>query len=142
MENSRIKNTDSMPIVISKMAGNNFGAMDVVIKILQDKIIDPDNLLEGVGTIIMLDNFGIYGTDIYVLYNDICERNLVKMIAVLRSVQLGIFDRTILKDACHRQDRSGKDMVPVEDLYLKVKQRLPNFDAEGKGHTEKDESAL
>jgi hypothetical protein len=49
------------------------------------------------------------------------------MLAVLRSVQLGMFDRETLKDACHRQDRSGKSLIPVDLLYSKVKERLPNF---------------
>ena len=52
----------------------------------------------------------------------------MKTLAVLRATQLGFFDNRTLKDACHRQDRSGKSMIPVDELLLKVKERLPNFD--------------
>lgn len=81
----------------------------------------------GMGKILLLDTYGIYGTDIYVLYNDICERNLSKMVAVIRATQLGLFNSNILKDACSRQDYSGRKLVPLDELCQKVKERLPLF---------------
>lgn len=82
----------------------------------------------GLGKILALDTLEIYGTNIYVLWNDICDRNTSKMIAVLRANQLGFISDQILKDACHRQDRSGRKTIPVEELYSKVIERLPRFD--------------
>ncbi len=132
MGHERLKLNDSTMDIVIKMAEGNPGAMNVIIELLKPKTIDidPDNIMGGVGSILLMDTFGIYGTDIYILHNDICDRNIVKTIAVLRATQLGMFDMKILKDACHRQDRSGKQLVPVEELYLKVKTRLPRFDAE------------
>lgn len=127
----RIKLTDSTMDVIVKMSEGNPGAMNVVMQLLTPNVaikIDPDNLLGGMGAILTLDSIGIYGTDIYVFNNDLCGRDLAKMLAVLRATQLGFFSRDVLKDACHRQDYSGRELVPVEELYLKVKERLPNFD--------------
>lgn len=126
--NERIKLTDSTLDVVVKMCEGNPGAMNVLMEMLISNNIDPDNGLGGLGAILMLDSLGIYGTDIYVLCNDICNKSLPKMLAVLRAVQLGLFDGTILKDASHRQDYSGCKLVPVEELYLKVKEKLPNFD--------------
>lgn len=113
--------------MVVKMADSNLGAMRVIVEIFNRPDIDPDNALPGIGPILLLDQYGIYGTDIYVLFADICEHDLVKTLAVLRATQMGLFDYNILKDACHRQDRSGKQLIPVEELYLKVKERLPNF---------------
>lgn len=127
--NERIKLTDSTMDVVVKMSDGNPGAMNVLMQMLQPNNIDPDNGLGGLGAILMLDSLGIYGTDIYVLNSDICERNLAKMLATLRAVQLGLFSGDILKDAAHRQDYSGRELVPVDELYEKVKERLPNFDA-------------
>jgi hypothetical protein len=42
------------------------------------------------------------------------------MMAVLRAVQLGKFSGTVLADACHKQDYSGRKLVPVESLYKQV----------------------
>lgn len=128
MRNERIKLTDSTVDVVVKMSEGNPGAMSVLMQLLQPNDIDPDNSMGGLGVILSLDYYGIYGTDIYILNNYICDRDMVKMLAVLRATQLGLFDSNILKDACHRQDISGKSIVPVDELYLKVKERLPNFD--------------
>jgi hypothetical protein len=60
-------------------------------------------------------------------YSDICDRDVAKTLAILRSVQLGFLSENVLRDACHRQDRSGKASIPIEQLCLQVKERLPNF---------------
>lgn len=131
MQNERIKLTDCTMDVVVKMADGHPGAVNVLMQMLTDGAkVDPDSYLGGLGAILSLDSHAIYGSDIYILNNDICERSLPKTLAVLRAVQLGFFSESTLKDACHRQDRSGKSIVPVEELYLKVKERLPNFDAE------------
>lgn len=128
MSNERIKLTDSTMDVVTKMSEGNVGAMHVLMQMLTPNTIDPDSWLGGLGAILILDSLGIYGTDIYVLNNDICMRDLPKTLAVIRAVQLGLFSGDILKDACHRQDYSGRKLVPVEELYTKVKEKLPNFD--------------
>lgn len=80
------------------------------------------------GPLLILDSNGIYGGDIYILFADLCGKDPVKALAVLRAVQLGILDGAVLADACSRQDYSGRQMVNVDELYRKVKERLPNFD--------------
>lgn len=124
---SRIQLTDTPQSALIKMADGNPGAINALIQLYQCDA-DKDSAFGGFGSILSLDTHGIYGTDVYVLWSDICGRDTVKMVAVLRSVQLGLFSESILKDACSRQDRSGKDMVPVDDLYRQVKEQLPNFD--------------
>lgn len=126
---SRINLQDSTMDAVIKMSDGNPGAMNVLMEILsKGKYIDPNDPMQGLGSVLMLDTLEIYGTDIYVLHNDICERNLARTLAVIRSTQLGFFDGSILKNACSRQDYSGKEMIPVHTLYMKVKERLPNFD--------------
>lgn len=129
METNIITSTDSPALIFSKMAKANPGAMNTIIQLYaNNKEIDPGNFLGPLGAILQLDKLGIYGTDIYVLASDICNKNISKMIAVLRAVQLGLFDGRILAEALHRQDYSGCEMVPVDELYAKVKERLPMFD--------------
>lgn len=129
MNNQRIKFNDSTADIFHKMSCGNPGAVNVLIQLMKKgSEIDPQNVLGGFGYILQLDSIGIYGTDICVLHNDICDRDLTKTIAVLRSVQLGFFNGQILKDACSRQDYSGKKLIPVEELYQRVKQNLIQFD--------------
>lgn len=128
MSEQRIKLTDSMPEVLMSMSEGNPGALNVLMEIIKkSQIIDPDNKADGIAVILFLDSLGIYGTDIYILHNDICENDIVMTLAVLRATQFGMFSESVLKDACGRQDRSGRDLVPVQELYLKVKERLPKF---------------
>jgi len=111
--NERIKMGDNPMDIVIKMSEGNPGAMNALMQLTSTF----DTAL-----ILTLDTLGIYGTDIYVLYSDICNRDIMKMVTVIRSVQLGLFDGEILKDACNRQDYSGRKMVPVEELYLKLKE--------------------
>jgi len=94
--------------------------------------IDPDNIMGGLGYLLDLDTLGIYGTDIYVLWSDICGKNVAKMVTVLRGYQLGYISGTVVVDASHRQDYSGRGMINIEEIYNKVKTRLPDFDPENK----------
>lgn len=125
----RITLLDSIASAITKVVEGNMGAMNVCMSLIKDgEKVDPQNIMGGFSYILDLDREGIYGTDIYVFWNDICNRELPKMISVLRAVRLGFFNGKVLADACHRQDYSGRSMVPVDELYKKVIERLPEFD--------------
>lgn len=94
-----------------KMSNGNPGAVVALSELL--KFNDS-----GLGLILWLDDFGIYGTDIYVLYSDICDKDVKKMSAVIRATAQRKFDKNILKNACARQDYSGRELVPVDELVL------------------------
>lgn len=72
----------------------------------------------GLSLILWLDQWGIYGTDIYVLYSDICRKDVKKMAAVIRATRYRKFDHKLLAEAAHRQDYSGRELVPVDELCL------------------------
>lgn len=114
MEKQRIKLTDTTMDVVVKMSEGNPGAMQVLMQMLSTPV-------GGLHNILVLDSLGIYGTDIYVLHNDICERDLNKTLGVITAVQRGLFDGNLLREAAHRQDYSGRDLVPVDELCDKVK---------------------
>jgi len=111
------------------MSDGNPGGLTAMIQLLKEtESIDPINALGGVGNILQLDDMGIYGTDIYVLWSDICDRNTARLITVLRATQLGLISRETVINASSRQDYSGKTMIPIEDLYKQVKGELDVFD--------------
>lgn len=129
---TRIELNDTMVTAVGKMVDGNMGAMSACMDLITNgEKIDPDSALGGFGNLLSLDTHGIYGTDIYVLYNDICERSAAKTITILRAIQLGLFSDDILRDACSRQDYSGREMIDIKDLYRQVKETLPNFDPMG-----------
>lgn len=125
---TRIELNDTTLSAAMKLAEGNSGAMSAIMSLMGDaEKIDPQAFAGGLGVLLSLDSYGIYGTDIYVLWSDICGKDNVKTLAVLRAVQLGFFSKDTLKDACSRQDYSGRELVPVDELYEKVYERLEKF---------------
>jgi hypothetical protein len=119
---------DTSQTAVVKMCDGNPGAMQAICELLRDgHQIAPDDLMCGMGQLLFLDTLGIYGTDIYVLYSDICGRSVRKMCGVLFAVQYGFFSASVLKDACARQDYSGRELVPVDNLCVKVQVEHPNL---------------
>lgn len=139
-KNQRISLNDDLKTCLIKLAEGNPGALTAMIEMCKiSEEIDFDSAFGPYTPLINLDDFGIYGTDIYVLWNDICDRDTIKTIGVLRATQMGLFDNNILKDAAHRQDRSGKSLVPVDELMLKLMKKLPNFNKDGRAQEGKEE---
>ena len=78
---SRIELTDSTVSALTKMSDGNPGAASAMVEIIQKGgKIDPDSAMGGLGAILSLDTHRIYGTDIYVLFSDICDKDVAKML--------------------------------------------------------------
>lgn len=122
--NTRIKLEDTGMSAALKLSEDIPGAIKVCAELLNKGAeIDPDGAFGGVGILLMLDTFGIYGYRIWKLYKDVCKQDLVKTIAMLRAVQLGILNEAKLQYAI---DDRGKG-IDIDDLHKKVMQRLPRF---------------
>lgn len=118
----------SIAKLLAEMSEGNPGALTALVELIDDNETDTDNFMKEVGSVLMLDELGIYGTAIYVLYNDICERDIVKVQAITRACQLGLISSNRVKDACSRQDYSGKEIINPKEVYNAVCDMLPNFD--------------
>ena len=125
-DNTRIELTDDGLSATQKLSEGNPGAMNVCINMLNNsEKIDPDAALGGIGCLLSLDTHGIYGSSIWMLYKDVCGEDIVKTLAVLRSVQLGFLNE---KKLIHAIENRGAGIV-VDDLYKLVKERLPAFNS-------------
>jgi len=98
--------SDSAMDIISKMSKGNPGAIGALMSILEEHDeIDPQTLMGGIGAIFGLDTWEIYGTDIYILWNDKCNGDTRKMLMLMRATQLGIFSHVKLKEMAADQAR-------------------------------------
>ena len=126
--NPRISLNDSLQDIIIKMAEGNPGALTVMLKLFeQEPLIDPDSVWQGAGTIISLDDMGVYGSNIWILYKDVCGESIPNVICLIRARQLGfISESEILGNiaTCRLMDLSK--IIP------QVKERLPKFNMEAK----------
>lgn len=110
-----------------KMAEGNPGALNVCMSIFTEgALIDPDDIMGGFGTLLTLDSFGIYGSKIWMIYQDICAGHLTTFIGLIRAVQLGIMPRAELLSALDA-DYASMEPSRVGEIMLLVKERLPKF---------------
>lgn len=129
MKNTRIDPKKDTPIqMVIKLSENNTNTINVLMMILNDNKIDPNDKISGIrfNPLFILDSLNIYGEKIYFLYNEICGGNLAKMLAVIKAVQFQILDFNVLKEACLNED---KTTIPVDELYVKIKEMFTNFDS-------------
>jgi len=127
---SRIELTDNMMSATMKMAEGNPGAITAIMEIIKEgDLIDPQSAMGGgLGALLSMDTWEIYGSSIYVLWNDKCGRDTRKMLMIMRAAQLGLFSLAMLKEMAADQTRSVD--IPEEEwesLDKSVCERLEHF---------------
>ena len=126
---SKINLEDTAVSAIAKMADGNPGAMGALMEIFKEAgEIDPQAFGGGISPILSLDTLEIYGTDIYVLFNDQCGRDVRRMIMILRAWQLGLFDHDRLRKLAADQMRT--EIISEEEwgeIESKVLGQLEEF---------------
>lgn len=118
-----IKLDDTIGDIIAKMSAGNPGAITVLMQVFEEAPnIDPQDWVGGLGPILNMDNHGIYGPDIWILYKDVCGSNITNLVAVLRSLQLGMTSEKRLLDAI-----KAKRTIDVSAILKAVMERLTSF---------------
>lgn len=96
---SKIQLTDSVLEMIMKMVDGNPGAIMAITELMNNaERIDPQSAFGPISPILSLDTNEIYGSDIYILFNDKCKRDPRKCLLLLRAVQLGLRPHGWLQD--------------------------------------------
>lgn len=133
MNKERIKLEDTTQDIIVKMSDGNPGAINAMVKLLTlPSTIDPKCAWGPIGPFISLDTNGIYGADIYILYNTHCNQNAHKLAVLLRASQLGIFPSSKLKklagDQCMNEEITQEEWGSiVEELNKQLPSLNTNF---------------
>lgn len=126
---SRIQLTDNGIDIIMKMVEGNPGAISVLTTLIKEEPkIDPDSFLAGFGTILSMDEMGIYGTHIWILYKYSCGQNVLNLITLFRAHQLGFVTSESIKSASTEAAASSREpSFDFTDLFSKIKTQLPDF---------------
>lgn len=110
--------------VVATLSDGNPGAVDVLCRLLNEgPTIDPDCALGGLANLLDLDSHGIYGSRIWMFYKNVCKQDLIRMVGLLRAVQLGLLEGHKLHSAI---DNYGVGL-DIPALIAQVKERLPRF---------------
>ena len=123
----RLRLDDTIFDVARKLSEGNPGALQVLMSMLdRGATIDPDDFMGGMGALVHLDSFGIYGPRIWMLYKDVCGGKLADTIGLVRACQLGFVSREVL---AHAIDHRGAGL-DVAAALRQVRERLPRFGVE------------
>lgn len=114
----------SVQQIVLALAGGNPGAIRVTCEIVKDGArIDPDSGLGALGPLFSLDRLGIFESQIWKLYSDVCDCDLTKTLCLLRAEQLGHLSEEALK---HAIDNRGEG-IDHEAILQKVREVCPRF---------------
>lgn len=126
MANERIRFDMTMTDVVVAMSEGNPGAMRTCMELIKEApTVDPDSGLGALGPLLQLDSLNIWGPRLYMLWNDVCDRDVPAMIAILRANQLGSLSETAINHAIDNRGE-GIDLTAIINM---VKDRLPGFNA-------------
>ena len=121
--------TDSKMDMIVKMSQGNNGAITAIVALMsQTPQIDPDSAFSEIGPILMFDEYRIYGLDIYILWNDKCNKDCRKVNLLVRAVQLGFLPVQRIQELA--SDQTGQNNVAQEEwatIDEQVCGQLKNF---------------
>ena len=129
---TKLELADTMPVILFKISEGNPGALSVLVRIVKESpVIDPDSAMAGLGPLLDFDTMGLYGSKIWLLYKDVCQYDLTRMLGLLRARQLGLLPEKFILDAIEAADTGQRAKIPHTDnldvIVFKVKDRLPKF---------------
>lgn len=107
---SKLRFDMSMMDVLVEFSEGNPGALTVLMELLQHYKDDPEFLI----TLMFLDNNEIYGSKLYMLWNDCCNRDINKTIETIKYLK----DNNISKETIHKNLDRGR-ALPFEE-FLKT----------------------
>ncbi len=127
MTQERMHGNMTMWEAIRAIAGEHYGA-SLACKEINERggDIDPDGFIGGFGILMALDSMNIWDERIHILWNDVCESDTVKLVALLRAQQLGQLAGVTL-EAINRAIDDRNANFDHEAILVAVKERLPNF---------------
>lgn len=121
----KIDTKDNIQRVIVKLSDGNPGALSVLIQIIKNgNIIDPDSLNTDEMNLFLIDELEIYGPNLWILYKDVCQQNLLSLFSLFRAYELKIITKVKIHDFITNQ---SLDDFNIDNLLEQVRQTIPNF---------------
>jgi hypothetical protein len=120
----RIKRTMSALEMISAVSGGVPGTLAVIAGITAEyRKVDPDNTMGIFGYLLTMDAFQVYDGDLWNIHSRLCEMQIVKTIAILRALQLGILTTKEINIYL----KGGIVSLDFYSLILDIRSKVKNF---------------
>lgn len=115
---AKIDLNDSIMDIVMKMAEGNPGALTFIMELMKHQ---QSAGIDGMVLLLHLDDIGLYGSPLYMLWNDCCDRDLGKVEVVMRNYQFGKLTKDqILKQVSGGRGRPFENLTPVEELLSQI----------------------
>lgn len=117
---------------LTALSGGNPGAATALIGLVHSvEKVDPQSALREWGPLLWLDDARIYESQIWMLFKDNCEQDPVKVLLLMRVVQLGLMPIAELKENLEsRYSRGGLPAYNWLTLREAVREKIEIFDPE------------
>ena len=115
---------------IIKLCKGNPGALSALsMMVMASAETDPDSAFGATTPLITLDEMAIYGSDIWILFKDVCKQDVTVTLAMLRATQLGLLTHKEVKAALTqgRCEEKTELQEKADGIVEAVQERLPNF---------------
>jgi|SRR5208337_730700 len=123
----RISLDDNLQSALVEMCEGNPGGLTVLIELVkQVPRIDPGAFMGGLLYILRLDDLGLYGSHIWMLFKDVCGQEVAGVVTLLRANQLGHLSSKELR-------RIIAEDIPYEwrQLVPLIQTDVPSFTVDG-----------
>jgi hypothetical protein len=123
---SRIKLEMTVIDILQELCEGNPGAITACMELMAaSPKVDPQAWAKDLQPLLQLDELKIYGSDIWLLYKDLCGQDSTKVLTLFRAQQLGMITAVELKAAMHNPNRFSEEMHA--NMLLFVKSRVSKF---------------
>ncbi len=125
-----IKTEDDYQAILAKMAKGNPGALMVLMNLIKiNEKVDPVAAGGAFHSILILDNIGVYGSAIWVLYKGLCKENMIDFIIVLKAYHLGLVTESLLLNIAHEKElpETFHKAYLMETLNNFIRVTVPDF---------------
>jgi hypothetical protein len=114
--NNRVALTDTPMSMIMKMSEGNPGCCTFLCEMLKKRdwfgSVPPELLM------LHFDTIGLYGSRLYMLWNDCCDRDLDKVELVLRNYQMGeLTEKEIMDNVSQGRGTPFENLKTLEELF-------------------------
>lgn len=110
---SKLSPTDTLQDVMVKLCEGNPGALDCLMRMYQNQNWKVPNM-NGFTYIMMFDQMGLYGSRLYQLWNDCCDRDLDQIETVLYNILIGtLSSHDVLSNINQGYGTPFSDLTPI-----------------------------
>lgn len=119
----RIELNDSWPDILVKMCEGNPGALSVLARLLTEcEKVELGSPLGPLQVFLAIDSAAIYGSNIWLLWKDVCGEDMPRFIAAVRALDFGI-----ITAARVHLEMANRGTLDHDTILAELRKRVPKF---------------